>query len=243
MAITRQTIIHTGPGGTFEAMLIADDVNDVLRPGVMLIPNILGTKDSDFARAEALAEQGYAVLVADLYGQGKRTRRGDPDMGRYMDELNADRTLLRDRLATSLDVLRAQAMVDNRRLGAIGYCFGGKCVLDMARHGLPILGGVSFHGVYDPLPGHPQASIGARLLICHGWDDNLGPPDAVVALARELTDAGADWELNAYGHTGHAFTDHSVPQQQPGGFGWRADADARSWAAMTRFFAGLFAAT
>ncbi len=235
MAITREVILHEGPGGTFEAMAVADDGAPGPLPGILLIPNVLGTKEADFAKAEQVAALGHAVLVADVYGQGKRTTRTDPDMGRYMAELNADRTLLKDRLLRSLEVLRDLDAVDATRVAAIGYCFGGKCVLDLARCGADIRAGVSFHGVYDP-PPFPNARITAKLLICHGWDDPIAPPDATVNLARELTEAECDWQIHAYGRTGHAFTDHDARMPERG-LAYQPDADRRSFRAMADFLA------
>ena len=106
MTITRNSIVHEGPGGLFESMVVTDSAADAPRPGVLLFPNVLGTKEADFAYAEKVAALGYAVLVADVYGQGKRTTRADPDAARYMAELNADRALLRDRLLASHALLK-----------------------------------------------------------------------------------------------------------------------------------------
>lgn len=238
MAIERRVTIYEGPGGPFEGMAVAE-AGGGKRPGVLLIPNVLGTKEADFRRAERVAALGHAVLVADVYGQGKRTTRAEAEPGRYMNALNADRALLQARLAASLDALRALPGVDAARLAAIGFCFGGKCVLDMARGGLPILGGVSFHGVYDPPPFPAVRPITAKLLICHGWDDPVAPPAATLALAKELTEAGADWQLHAYGHTGHAFTDESIALRDKGMF-HEPTADRRSWKAMKDFLEEVF---
>src|SRR3546814_5919997 len=98
MTITRRVTVHEGPGGRFESMAVFDDAAGAPRPGVLLFPNVLGAKEADFAYAERVAALGLAVLVADMFGQGKRTTRADPDMGRYMAELNDDRALLRDKI-------------------------------------------------------------------------------------------------------------------------------------------------
>jgi dienelactone hydrolase len=233
MTISRRTIVHDGPGGPFEGVFAWDDAEAGPRPGVLVIPNVLGQKEADNLKAEALAALGYAAFACDLFGQGKRTQRG-AGASRYMDELNADRGLLRERLRAALGALTGQAEVDEARVAAIGFCFGGKCVLDIARAGLPIRGGVSFHGVYDR-PDWPSADpITVPLLICHGWDDPLGPPSAVVELGEELTAARADWQIHAYGGVGHAFTDGAMPGGQAG-FGYDARADRRSWRAMRQF--------
>ncbi|CAM8642453.1 dienelactone hydrolase family protein [Sphingobium sp.] len=237
MSITRTVIVQDMAGDPFEHVAVADDAVGP-RPGILLFPNILGTKEADFAYAEKVAALGYAVLVADVFGQGKRTTRADPDAGRYMAPLNADRALLRDRVNGAHDVLKGLADVDAERTAAIGFCFGGKCVLDLARSGADISGGVSFHGVYDPAP-FPNAPITAKLLVCHGWDDPIAPPEATAGLARELTDAGCDWQIHAYGGTGHAFTDEGVNMPEKG-LAYSPSADRRSFRAMTDFLGDLF---
>lgn len=238
MAIMRETIIHDGPGGRFESVAVTDDATTGAIPGILLLPNVLGTKEADLLYAEKVVALGYAVLVADVFGQGKRTTREDPDAGRYMNELNADRALLRDRMLGVHDLLKKMAAVDAARTAAIGFCFGGKCVLDLARAGADIAGGVSFHGVYEA-PPFPNAEITAKLLICHGWEDPIAPPEATVGLAKELTEAGCDWQIHAYGHTGHAFTDESVHMPEKG-LAYSADADRRSFRAMVNFLEELF---
>jgi dienelactone hydrolase len=238
MTITRQIIVHEGPDGLFESMVVTDDIARTPLPGILLFPNVLGTKEADFAYADKVAALGYAVLVADVYGQGKRTTRADPDAARYMDALNADRALLRDRVVSAHAMLKGLEAVDAARTAAIGFCFGGKCVLDLARAGADIAGGVSFHGVYDS-PPFPNATISAKLLVCHGWDDPIAPPEATVALAQELTVAGCDWQIHAYGRTGHAFTDESVNMPEKG-LAYSADADRRSFRAMVEFLDELF---
>jgi len=239
MAIERQTIVYDGPGGPFEGVAAFDPAWDAPRPGVMIVPNVLGEKEQDRVVADRLAALGYVGFVADTYGQGKRTTRESPKPTLYMDELNADRALLRDRLHAGVAALKALPQVDPAKTAAIGYCFGGKSVIDLARSG-GVLGVVAFHGIFDP-PGYDYPRpIAARLLICHGWDDPLAPPAAVTALAAELTEAGADWQLHGYGNAGHAFSDPSMKGSPRPGFGYDEAADRRSWRAMQDFLGELF---
>jgi dienelactone hydrolase len=240
MAILRQTIVYDGPGGPFEGVVAWDETVQGPRPAVLVVPNILGQKEADNLKADALAELGYVALVADVFGQGKRKTLQSDHISEYMDVLNADRRLLRDRLAASLATLAALPQADEAKLAAIGFCFGGKCVLDMARAGLPILGAVSFHGVYDRPDYANVAPITAKLLVCHGWDDPLGPPDVTVGLARELTESGADWQIHAYGHAGHAFTDVERKGGDNPALAYEPKADRRSWQAMTNFLEEVF---
>ena len=238
MTITRRITLHDGPDGPFESMAVVDTAAVGPQPGILLFPNVLGTKEADFAYAEKVAALGYAVLVADVYGQGKRTTRADANPALYMNALNADRALLRNRVNAAHDVLKGLAEVDAARTAAIGFCFGGKCILDLARSGADIAGGVSFHGVYDA-PPFANATISARLLICHGWDDPIAPPESMVALAHELTAAGCDWQIHAYGRTGHAFTDESANMPEKG-LAYSPDADRRSFRATVDFLGNLF---
>lgn len=237
MSITRTVIVQDMAGEPFEHVIVTDSAGDP-RPGILLFPNVLGTKEADFAYAEKVAALGYTVLVTDVFGQGKRTTRADADPALYMNALNADRTLLRDRVNGAHSLLKGLETVDATRTAAIGFCFGGKCVLDLARSGADIAGGVSFHGVYEA-PPFANAKITAKLLICHGWDDPIAPPEATVGLAKELTEAGCDWQIHAYGHTGHAFTDEAVNMPEKG-LAYSPDADRRSFRAMKDSLGDLF---
>lgn len=240
MAIERRTILYDGPGGPFEGTAVIDTEWVASRPGVMIVPNVLGAKEQDVVIGERLAGLGYAAFVADVYGQGKRTTRESPDPAIYMNELNADRALLRERLFASVAAMKGIGAVDGARTAAIGYCFGGKAVIDLARASGDVSGVAAFHGIFDA-PGYDYPHpIAAKLLICHGWEDPLAPPEAVTALATELSEAGADWQLHAYAHAGHGFTDRSMTGSTRPGFGYDEKADRRSWAAMRDFFSELF---
>ena len=147
-----------------------------------------------------------------------------------------DRALLQRRMNLALETLRKIDRVDPSRIAAMGFCFGGLCVLDLARSGADIRGVVSFHGLLNP-PGKTAGNkIKARVLVLHGHDDPMVPPDAVLAFERELTEAGADWQVHVYGQTMHAFTN---PQANDPAFGtvYKASADRRSWQSLQNFLA------
>lgn len=240
MTIVRQTIVYDGPGGPFEGVAAYDDEVETARPGVLVVPNVLGQKEADNVTAERLAALGYVAFACDVFGQGRRKTRESDNMAEFMNELIADRALLRDRLAASLTVLAGMDRVAPGKVAAIGYCFGGLCALDLARSGQDVLGVVSFHGVYHR-PSYANVDpIRAKVLVLHGWDDPLGPPDAVVGLAKELSESGADWQIHAYGHTGHAFTDDSARNTGRPGIGYEEKADRRSCEACKDFLAELF---
>src|ERR671913_1259293 len=174
------------------------------RPGVILFPTVMGVSDLELGFARQLVHLGYTGFVADLFG--KKFRGAPRDV--MMDELKrlrSDRASLRERLLAVLESARGQEAIEPDRIVAIGYCFGGQCALDLARSGAEIAGVASFHGLLDP-PGLPRQPIKAKMLVFHGWDDPLATPEAVVALGHELTEAGADWQIHAYGHVRHGFT-------------------------------------
>ncbi len=239
MAIQRKTLVYEGPEGVFESILAFDSDWTLPRPGVLLLPNVLGLKEADSQKAEQVAALGYVALATDIYGQGKRTTRQSPNPAVYMNELGARRDLLRDRLHHALGVLKDQPRVDAAKTAALGFCFGGKCTLDMARSGADLLGVVSYHGVYDRPSYANVTPIKPKVLVCHGWDDPIAPPDATVALGHELTEGGADWQIHAYGNTGHGFTDKdaNMPERK---VMYQPDSDRRSWKATIDFLAELF---
>lgn len=203
-------------------------------PAVLIAPTIRGPTDLERAVATRLAGLGYVAVVIDVYGADRRDMA--PEAARAeMDALLADRALLRERLVAALAMVRGLDGVDPARVAAIGYCFGGLCALDIARTGTDgVRGVVSFHGIFQPPGLGAQPPISARVLVLHGWDDPLATPDAVLGLARELTAAGADWQIHAYGGVGHAFTN---PGANMPGLAYDAAADRRSFAALRDFLA------
>lgn len=153
-----------------------------------------------------------------------------------MGALRSDRAALRDRLLAVVDIVQARDHVDSGRVAVIGYCFGGQCALDVARSGADVAGVAAFHGLFDP-PGLPPQPIKAKVLAMHGWDDPMVPPDAVVALASELTEGGADWQIHAYGHVGHGFTNPKAHEIGIKGVEYDEQAARRSWASLVDFLA------
>lgn len=211
---------------------------DQPRPGILVSHTIRGRTDFEDARAVALAEMGYVGLALDLYGT--HTRNSDIDAYRsLMNALKADRPALQRRLLDWVDVLKAQAEVDDAALAAMGYCFGGLCVLDLARTSNDLAGVASFHGLFDPPGNTTEHRITAKVLALHGWDDPLASPEAVAALAAELTGQGADWQIHAYGNTLHAFTNPAANDNDAGTV-YNERADERSWLALQNFLDELF---
>jgi dienelactone hydrolase len=209
-------------------------------PCVLIAPTIRGRSEFEEQRCAEIVALGYSALVMDLYGTGRLEEPIERKRER-MNSLLADRPVLERRLLAWLAAARALPHVDSSRVAAIGYCFGGLCVLDLARSGADILGVCAFHAVLKPPSKAAISDIRARVLVLHGWDDPLATPDSVFALTRELSDKGADWQIHAYGNTLHAFTNPAASNKEAGTV-YDARASRRSWAAMMAFLGELFGA-
>lgn len=238
MSIQTRLVDYADGNLVFECLLAWDDSFDGPRPGVLIAHTIAGRSAFEERKAKHLAELGYVGFAVDVYGKGTQSTDMAANKA-LMDALKANRPGLQRRLSLALQKFREQAEVDPSKLAAIGFCFGGLCVLDIARIGESVAGVASFHGILTP-PGNTSGkSTSVKILALHGWDDPLATPDEVVALGEELTAMGADWQLHGYGNTMHAFTNPAA-RDPDGGKAYKKDADRRSWAAMQNFLAELF---
>ncbi|MEO7635194.1 MAG: dienelactone hydrolase family protein [Sphingomicrobium sp.] len=230
-----RTIEHSFGSETFASELIAAPGSP--SPTVILFPTIAGISKLEIGFAERLAEAGYNGLCADLYGEqfrGCDRKTG----GEQMKRLQADRSGLRERLLAVVEAARGLPESDGR-IAAIGFCFGGQCALDLARSGANVAGVASFHGLFDP-PRLPQAPIGAKVIAFHGWDDPMVPPDKVVALGRELSEADCDWQIHAFGGTVHGFTNRDADKLGSPAVRYSDVATRRSWRMLADFLTELF---
>ena len=239
MAIQNRTIDYADSGAALEGYFAWDDVVSGPRPGVLIVHAWAGRSPFEEQAARKLASLGYAAFAMDVYGKG--ILGSDPEENtKLMTPFLEDRPMLQNRLKTSLEVLRNETEVDAGKVAATGYCFGGLCVLDLARTGEGFQGAASFHGLFNK-PGNTDGNaIKAKVLALHGWDDPMVPPADVVALAEELTAAGADWQIHGYGNTLHAFTNPEANAPEMGAM-YQVDADRRSWKAMENFLAEVLA--
>jgi len=215
MALKTRTVVYQHQGVDFEGHLAFPEGTESPKPAVMVVPTWVGRDAFACRKAEQLAQWGYTALAVDLYGEAKVGQTPE-ESSALMKGLLSDRSLLKDRLWTALEVLKAQPESDPDQVAAIGFCFGGLCVLDLARSGANLQGVISFHGLFHPPVGLPTPPIQAKILILHGFDDPLAPPEEALVLGRELTHRGADWQLHVYSHTMHAFTN---PTANDPGFG------------------------
>jgi dienelactone hydrolase len=215
-----------------EGFLCYDEAQPGPRPAVLICHAWGGRDDFVERKARRLAWQGYACFALDNYGKGKRGTTPE-ESSALMTPFMQDRKLLLKRLQAGLATAKSMPIIDSRRVAIMGFCFGGLCALDLARGNADIRAAVSFHGMLKP-SGLTEPKVRAKVLMLHGYDDPLAPPEDVLAVAKEFTDSGADWQLHAYGHTVHAFT-NPVAQNRGGGMQYDEAADRRSWHALEEF--------
>jgi len=224
-------------GESLEGVLVGRRDGEA-RPTVILIPTVMGVSDLELGFGRQLVELGYNAFVADLFGKKFRGAERDTMFGE-MNRLKSDRGALRRRLLAILEQVRGLDEAESGAIVVAGYCFGGMCALDVARSGADIAAAVSFHGLFDP-PGLPEQKISAKVVAFHGWDDPMVPPEAVVALGHELTAAGADWQIHAYGHVAHGFTNPNAHTIGIEGVRYNALAAERSWTSFVSLLEELF---
>ena len=230
-------ITHNFEGEDLESVFVGRR-DGAARPTVILIPTVMGVSELEKGFGRQLVELGYHSLVADLFGKKFHGAPRDTMFGE-MNRLKADRAALLRRLQHVLELARSQSEVQRDHVVVAGYCFGGMCALDLARSGADILAAVAFHGLFDP-PGLPAQKIKAKVVAYHGWDDPMVPPEKVVALGNELTEAGSDWQIHAYGHVGHGFTNPRASDLQIDGVAYNALAAERSWTSFVNLLEEVF---
>lgn len=193
-----------------------------------------GLSSFEEEKAVEIAKLGYVGFALDIYGKGIRAKSSH-EAQILMESLNSNRSVLLSRMKTSLKVCASIEVVDNDNIVAIGYCFGGKCVLYLAKSGEELRGIVSIHGIYDAPDPLKNEKIKTPILILHGWADPFSDPRALLKLTEELTANNANWELIAYGNTAHAFTNGKAHYADKGLL-YNENADKKSWNRLLRFF-------
>ena len=222
-----------------EAYVSYDDSSNEKRPCVLVSHAWGGQSDGERQITDRIAGLGYIGFALDNYGKGNRGNSMEEN-SRLMQPFMDDRSKLLGRLKAGISAASEHPLVDSTKIAAIGYCFGGLCVLDIARSGdSRVSGVVSFHGLFEP-PGSGSAEhISAKVLILHGYDDPMAKPDSMIGVAEELTKAGADWQIHAYGNTMHAFSNPHANMPE-NGILYNESAAKRSWESMTAFLNELF---
>ncbi|MGH8553080.1 MAG: dienelactone hydrolase family protein [Methylococcales bacterium] len=238
MTVQNTTVEYFDQKTCLEGFLAYDDQLSLPLPAVLIAHAWAGRDPFACDKANQLARLGYAAFALDLYGKGVLGSSIEENSA-LMSPFMKDRALLQRRMTLSLETLRKQQPVDPDRVAAMGFCFGGICVLDLARTGADLRGVVSFHGLLGA-PGNTRGNaIKAKVLVLHGHDDPMVPAEDIRLLQEELSQYGSDWQMHVYGNTLHAFTN---PLANDPGFGtvYEPRADRRSWQTMRSFFEECF---
>ena len=239
MAIVSNTVNYLDGGTLLQAFFAYDDSFEERRPAV-LISHAWGGRD-EFVnnKAKQLAELGYVAFALDMYGQGilgKSPEENAVLMQPFID----DRQLLQKRINAALYAVTLLPWVDDSRIAAIGFCFGGLCVLDLARMGADVKGVVSFHGLLYTPENSEKKTVTAKVLALHGHDDPMATADQLKAFTTEMTDLNVDWQLHSYGNTVHAFT-NPMANNPAMGTVYNETADKRAWQSMKNFLEEVLA--
>lgn len=232
----RTGVIEYRQGDTvLEGYLAYDSGLKGPRPGVLVVHEWTGINAYVKRRVEQLAQLGYVALAADIYGRGVRPKTPE-EAAKVAAVYRNDRALMRARAQAAVEMLRHQEGVDPKRIAAIGYCFGGTIVLELARSGADIAGVVSFHGGLDTPHPEDARNIKCKVLVLHGGDDPHVPIEQVTGFCQEMRKAGVDWQLIVYGGAVHSFTNPESGSDPSRGVAYSERADRRSWQAMRLFF-------
>ena len=239
-AIHTETVEYKLGDVVLAGYLAYDDATDNKRPGVLVVHEWMGINDYAKQRAEQLAGLGYVAFALDMYGKDVKIANRE-EASAMAGKFYQDRQLMRDRAAAGLEQLNAFRLTDPNHVAAIGYCFGGSTVLELARGGADISGVVSFHGgLQNPTPEN-TSNIKAKVLVCHGAIDPYVPMDQVNAFVAEMDSAKIDYQLIMYANAVHGFTNPNNGTDNSKRAAYNANADKRSWEAMRSFFAEIFA--
>jgi dienelactone hydrolase len=235
----RESTVEYKAGETVcEGIHVYDAAKTGKQPSVLIIHQWTGVSENEKTRAHMLAGMGYNVFVADVYGKGVRPQ--PPEAGKEAGKYRADRKLFRERLLAALEQLRATPQADPAQIVAIGYCFGGTAVMELARTGAMVKGVVSFHGGLDsPTPADGK-NIKGKVLALHGADDPFVPAANLAAWEKEMKDAGIDYKLVSYPGAVHSFTLKSAGYDNGAGAAYNEAADKASWDEMRLFFDRIF---
>ncbi len=241
-AVQEQEVTYSADGTELRGHLAFDDSVEGKRPGILVVHEWWGLNDYARKRASMLAELGYTALAVDMYGEGK-TAAHPEEAGSFAGELRKNLPLAKERFLAAMEQLKKHPTVDTERIAAIGYCFGGGLVLEMARAGIDLDGVVSFHGnLTTDNPARP-GEVEARILVLNGAEDRFITAEQIDRFKEEMAVAGVDYRFISYPGARHSFTN---PQADETGrkfdmpIAYDPEADRKSWQAMQEFLAGIF---
>jgi dienelactone hydrolase len=240
--IKGEEVSYTGGGVTMKGYLAYDANVKGKRPGVLVVHEWWGHNEYARKRARMLAELGYTALAVDMYGDGKQAMHPD-DAGKFSGGLFKNFDTAKARFLAAMDTLKKHETVDPARIAAIGYCFGGGIVLNMARQGMDLKGVASFHGMLDAVKPAKAGEVKAKIIVFHGADDKFIPAEKVEAFKKEMKDAKVDMTFISYPGAIHSFTNPDATDlgkkfNLP--LAYNADADKKSWGELKKFLSEIF---
>lgn len=236
--VVSQPVQYTHEGTVLEGYLAYDDAAGGKRPGILVVHEWWGLNDYVRTRVVKLAQLGYVAFALDMYGKGIWTQ--DPTEAKKLSGHLRGTPLMRQRALAGLDILKRNDRVDPAKIAAIGYCFGGTTVLELAYSGADVTGVVSFHGGLTAAKPEDYERIKARFLILHGADDGFIPAEAINGFQEGMRKSGADWQMVSFGGAVHSFTNPDADKVGINGIAYNEKADKRSWNYMKLFFEEIF---
>lgn len=237
--VISKAVTYTEAGEEYTSYVSYDDSIKGKRPGVLVVHEWWGLDDYPRKRAEMLARLGYVAFAVDMYGSGKVTDKSE-QAKIWMTEATTDVEWWRERAIAGIKRLKQHKLVDSTKIAAIGYCFGGGTVIQLAYGGLDINGIVSFHGSLPIAEQEAFGKIKAKMLIAHGNADPFIPREVVTRFQDTLDKAGADWNMITYGNVLHSFTNTKSDSRGISALKYDKQADEHSWKAMQAFFKEIF---
>lgn len=238
-AIVTEKVTYKEGDAELEGFIAYDDAITTPKQAIVIVHDWMGPSEYTEMRAKQIAELGYVGFAADIYGKKLRPKNGEEAAKAAGDFRNGDRKLLRARAKAAYDFIAKHKQVDKKKISAIGYCFGGTTVLEMARAGLPLKGAVSFHGNLSTPNPKDASKIKSKILVLHGAIDPFVPAEEVQGFLKEMNDAKTDYQFVMYSGAVHSFTQKGAGNDISKGFAYNATADARSFEAMKDFLASF----
>jgi dienelactone hydrolase len=240
--VVGKTVEYSTQGVVMKGYLAYDENIEGRRPGMLVVDEWWGLSDYGRKRARMLAELGYTALAVDMYGEGKLAEHPS-DAGKLATELMKNFDVAKARFTAAMDFLKLQDTVDSSRIAAIGYCFGGGVVLNMARQGVDLKGVASFHGGLTAVKPSQPGSVKAKILVLNGADDKFTPSEQIEGFKQEMKSAGADFQFISYLGAVHSFTNPEATElgkkfNMP--IAYNADADRKSWDELKEFLSMIF---
>lgn len=237
--LTSRTVEYGTANEKFEGYIVSPKKIKGTLPAILVIHNWMGLTDETKTQAHRLAELGYVVLAADIYGKGQRPK-DSKEAGSFATKYKTDRKLFRERLQLGLARLQEEKSVNSKKIAVAGYCFGGTGAIELARSGASILGAISFHGGLDSPTPENGKNIHAKVLALHGAIDPFVPAKDVDAFENELKSVNVDYQLIKYSGTVHSFTEKAAGNDVTKGAAYNESSDRRSFQATANFLKEIF---